>query len=249
MLVKGDLQRSGDGVLSGVLISREEDGETLLEAWWVRLAKDLDDFWVGEPLRDLSTSAQAVTELSAGDVQSAGALSNLIDWLVLVGVWEVGHHLERHDLNTEFLAVLFNGVLSIVWTIELLPLAVFSWSGVITSDNEMSGSVVLADDSVPDGLTWSTHAHGEWEETKDGHAVWISWEESLVDANTSEVVNVSWLGKANDWVNQDVGQVRPGSSYGQLSVGAVHGVSGLESNDAVPSQLVEVKSELGWGVW
>lgn len=120
---------------------------------------------------------------------------------------------------------------------------------MITSDDEVSGSVVLADDSVPDGLTWSTHAHGEREETKDGHAVWISWEESLVDANTSEVVNVSRLGKTHDWVDQNVGQMRSGSSDGQLSMGAVHWVSGLKGDHAVPAQLIEVKSELGWGVW
>ena len=109
--------------------------------------------------------------------------------------------------------------------------------------------MVFADDSMPDGLTWSTHAHGEWKETKDGHAVWISWEESLVDANTGEVVNISWLGETDDWMDQNIGQVRSGSSDRQFSVGAVHWVSGLEGNDAVPAQLVEVQSEFGRGVW
>lgn len=41
------------------------------------------------------------------------------------------------------------------------------------------------------------------------------------------MVNVSGLGESDDRVNEDVGLSVSGSSDGELSVGSVHGVSGL----------------------
>ncbi len=62
------------------------------------------------------------------------------------------------------------------------------------------------------------------------------------------MVDVPWLGETDDWVDENVGQVRSGSSNSQLSVSAVHWVSGLEGNDTVPSKLLEVESQLCWGI-
>jgi hypothetical protein len=59
------------------------------------------------------------------------------------------------------------------------------------------------------------------------------------------VVDVSWLGKTDDGVNENVGSSLSGGSDSQLSVGSVHWVSGLESDNLSPRNFVEVGSELG----
>lgn len=62
LLVESDVQGTRNGVLARVLVASKEDGETLLVAGRVRLAEDLDDLGVREPLGDVSTGAEALTE-------------------------------------------------------------------------------------------------------------------------------------------------------------------------------------------
>ena len=242
------MKSAGNGVLSTVLVTGQEDCETLLGARWVRFAEDLDDFWVGEPFWDLATCAETVAELRAGNVESSDASWDFVLGAVLVAVWEVGHHLEGNDLDTKLILVFLNSVLSIVWAVELLALAVLSGSSVIATNDEVGCSKVLADNGVPDSLTGSTHAHGEGEETKDGHTIGVPWEERLVNTDTGEVIDVSWLCETNDWVDENVGLAGTGSSNGQFSVGSVHWVSGLESDNLRPAELVKVKTELCRGI-
>jgi hypothetical protein len=120
---------------------------------------------------------------------------------------------------------------------------------VVTADNEVSGTVVLTDDSVPDGLTGTTHTHGQAEQTQNGHAVGVAGEQGLVGADTGEVVNVTGLGQTDDGVDQDIGLAGASRADGQLTVSTVHGVTGLESDDAGPAQLVEVDAQLSGGVY
>jgi hypothetical protein len=58
------------------------------------------------------------------------------------------------------------------------------------------------------------------------------------------VVNVTGLGETDDGLDEDVGLLRAGGADRQLTVSTVHGVSGLESNDLLPAELVEVSTEL-----
>lgn len=244
LLVKRHLQSTGDLVLAGVRVAGEENGKALLGAGRVRLAQHLDDLGVREPLRNLTAAAEAGAELGSGDVEGADTLGDLVNRGVLVAVGKVGHHLERNDLDAELVAVLLNGVLGIVGAVEVDALAVLAGTGVVTADDEVGRTVVLADDGVPNGLAGTAHAHGKGEETEDGHAVGVSGKESLVDTDTGEVVNVTGLGQAYDGVDEDVGMMRTGSADGQLSVGAVHGVTGLEGDDSGPAELVEVGADL-----
>ena len=210
----------------------------------MRLAQHLDDLGVREPLGNLAAAAKASAQLGSGDIEGTNTLGNLINGGVLIAIGEVGHHLEGNDLNAELVTVLLDGVLGIVRAVEVDTLAVLAGTGVVTADDEVGRTVVLADDSVPDGLAGTAHAHGKGEETEDGHAIGVSGEESLVDADTGEVINVTRLGQADDGVDENVGMVRTGSADGQLSVGAVHGVTGLEGDDSGPAELVEVGADL-----
>lgn len=244
LLVQGDLQSTGDGVLAGVHVTGQEDGETLRGTRGVGLAQDLDNLGVGEPLGDVGAGAQTAAQLGTGNVQSLDALGDLVDGAVLVGVGQVGDHLELDDLDTELILVLLNGVLGIVGAVEVDTLGVLTGTSVVTADNEVSGTVVLTDNSVPDSFTGTTHTHGQAEQTQNGHAVGVAGKESLVSADTGEVVNVTGLGQTDDGVDQDICLARASRADGQLTVSTVHGVTGLEGDDAGPAQLVEVDAQL-----
>lgn len=244
LLVEGDLESTGNSVLAGVHVPGKEDGETLSVARRARFAEDLDDFGVREPFGDGSTGAQAVAQLGTGDIQGLDARGYLVLGLVLIGVGQVGDLLELDDLDAELLPVLLDSVLSIVRAVEFLALGVLAGTSMVTSDDEVSGTVVLTDDGVPDGLTGTTHTHGEAQKAQDGHSVGVAGEESLVGADTGEVVDVSRLGETDNGVNQDIGLASASSTDGQLTVSSVHGVSSLESNNSVPAELVEVNTQL-----
>lgn len=185
----------------------------------------------------------------ARDVESTDALLDLVDRLVLIGIGEVGHHLERHNLDAELVLVLLHLVLGIIGAVEIHTLGVLSRAGVVATNNEVGSTMILADDGVPDSLTRTTHAHSQGQQTENGHAVGVSGKEGLVDADTGEVVDVTRLGETHDGVDQHVGLTGSGSANGKLTVSAVHGVTGLESDDLGPAKLVEVQTELCGGVW
>jgi hypothetical protein len=63
------------------------------------------------------------------------------------------------------------------------------------------------------------------------------------------VVNVTGLGETNDGLDQNIGLLRAGGADRQLTVSSVHGVSGLESDDLLPAELVEVSAELRGSDW
>jgi hypothetical protein len=244
LLVQCDVECARDGVLAAVLVPGQEDGEALLVAGRVGFAQHLDDLRVGEPLGNLLTGPEALAQLCARDVECLDALGDFVLGLVLVGVGEVGHHLEGDDLDAELVLVLLDGVLGIVGAVELLALGVLTRTSVIATDNEVCSSEVLADDGVPDGLAGTAHTHGEWQQGEGSHAVGVAGQQRLVDADAGEVVDVTGLGEADDGVDEDVGLAGAGSADGQLTVSAVHGVAGLEGDDLGPAKLVEVRAQL-----
>lgn len=243
-LVECSLESTSDLVLSAVLVTSHEDSETLLGGERVLLAKNLDNLGIGEPLGDLLAGSETVSELSAGDVKGAGALGDLVDGEVLVRIGEVDHGLELDHLDTKLLLVLLDEDLSIIRTVVVLALLILTGTGVVTANDEVGSTVVLSDNGVPEGLAGTTHSHGEGQKSESSHAVGVSGQESLVDTDTGEVVNVTGLGETNDGLDQNVGLLRAGGADRQLTMSSVHGVSGLESDDLLPAELVEVSAEL-----
>ena len=244
-LVEGGLQSAGNLVLATVLETSHEDGEALLAGQRVLLAENLDDLGVREPSRNLLTSAETVAELGTRDVHGAGALRNLVGGHVLVVVGDVDHLLELDHLDAELLLVLLDECLSIVRAVVVLAVLVLTGTSVVTADNEVGRTVVLTDNCVPQSFTGTTHAHGQGQQSQSSHTVGVSRQKSLVDTDTGEVVNVTGLGHTNDGVDKDVGLLRSGSADRQLTVSTVHGVTGLESDNLLPAELVEVRAQLG----
>lgn len=127
-------------------------------------------------------------------------------------------------------------------------LPVLSRSSVIPTDDEVGSSKVLPNNRVPKSLPGSSHPHSQRQQGQSSHTIRVSLDDCFVDSYSSESINISGLGKSNDGVDEDVGEVLTSSTDSQLSVSPVHGVSGLEGNDSSPGELVEVGTELVRGV-
>lgn len=246
-LVQRRLEGTCDLVLAGVLVARQEDGEALFPRQWVLLSQHLDHLGVREPLGNLLAGPQAVSQLGTGNVHGAGALGDLVGRHVLVAVWDVNHLLELDHLDAELLAVLLHEDLRIIRAVVVLAVLVLAGAGVVTADDEVRGAVVLADDGVPQSLTGTAHSHGQRQQGESSHAVGVSGQQSAVDADAGEVVDIARLGQADNGVDEHVGLLRTSSPDRQLTVSAVHGVSGLEGDDLLPAELVEVGSQFSGG--
>lgn len=246
-LVERRLQRARNLVLAAVLKARHEDGEALFARQRVLLAQHLDHLGVREPFGDLLAGAQAAAQLGAGNVHGARALGDLVGRHVLVAVGDVNHLLELDHLDAELLLVLLDQVLRVVGAVVVLAVLVLAGAGVVAADNEVRRAVVLADDGVPKGLAGTAHAHGQGQQGQRGHAVGVTGQQGLVDADAGEVVNVAGLGHADDGVDEDVGALGAGGADRQLAMGTVHGVASLEGHDLLPAELVEVGAKLRGG--
>jgi hypothetical protein len=62
------------------------------------------------------------------------------------------------------------------------------------------------------------------------------------------MINITGLSKTDNGMNENISLSRTGGSDGQFTVGSVHGVSGLESNNSLPAKLGELGSELSRGI-
>jgi hypothetical protein len=63
------------------------------------------------------------------------------------------------------------------------------------------------------------------------------------------VINISGLGESDDRVNEQVSLALTGSTDSQLTMGTMHGVTGLESNNAGPLKLLEVSTKFSRGIY
>lgn len=115
-------------------------------------------------------------------------------------------------------------MLRIVRAVEINTLGVLARTSVVTSNDEVCGSVILADDSVPNGFAGTGHAHSKGQQTDDSHAIGITGQESLVYTDTGEVVDVAGFRKTDDGVDEDVGLAGAGGADSEFTMGAVHRV-------------------------
>ena len=97
---------------------------------------------------------------------------------------------------------------------------------------------------VPDRLARAGHAHRERQQAERGGLLGIVAEQRLVAAHAGEVVDVAGLGHADDRVDQQVRLAACGGAEGQLLVGAVQRVAGLEGDDPAPAELAEAVAQL-----
>jgi hypothetical protein len=215
----------------------------LTTAGRVGFPKHAYDLGVRKPFWDLFPIAKTVAKLSSRDIERSNTSRNLVLGAILVTVWQVCHHLKWNNFDAELVFVLLYGVLCIIWAVKFFSFAVFARSCMVATHNEMSCPIVLANDSMPNSFTGSTHTHGQREKTKDCHAIGVSWEQGLVNADTGEMVNVTRLRQTDNWVDKNICLTSTSGADCQLAMGSMHGVSGLESNNLGPTEFVEVKAK------
>jgi len=243
-LVEGDVKGTSNCVFSTVLVSSQEDSEALSGPRWVGFSKNTHNLGIREPFRDFAAIAKTTSKLGTRDIEGTDTSGDLVLRAVLVGIWKIGHHLKGDDFDSKLILVFLNSVLSVIWTIKLLALAVLAWSSVVTANNEVGSAKILADNSMPDGLAWPTHSHSKGEKTQDGHSVGVAGEKSFVNANSGEVVDISRLCETDDWVDENICLTSTRGTNRQLAMSSVHWVSSLECDNLGPAELVKVKAEL-----
>ena len=240
-----DQQCVRDGRLARARESREEDREALPVARRMAAPELGGHVSEREPLGDVASVGQALPELGARDVQRALPFRHLVDRHVRVEVLDVDHHLERHHRDAQLRLVLPEQVLCVVGPVERRAARVAARPGVIAADDEVRAAVVLADDGVPDRLARPAHPHREGQQRQHRRLARVAVQQRLVAAHPRVVIDVPRLGHPHDGVDQQVRLRLLGRAQGQLLVGAVHRVAGLEGDHLRPTQLAELRPELG----
>jgi hypothetical protein len=155
-------------------------------------------------------------------------------------VLDVDHLAERDHGHPELGLVLADEFLGVVWPVERPTLGVGAWPGVIASHDEVGDPVVAPDDGVQRGLAGSPHAHGERQQRQHRRVVGVAIHDRLVAANPRVVVDVTRLGHADDGMDEEVGLHLLGRAQGELVVGAVQRVTGLEGDHPAPAPSGEL---------
>ena len=120
--------------------------------------------------------------------------------------------------------------------------------GVVAADDEVGAAVVAADDRVQQDLARAGHPHRQRQQAQDDRAgLVVVVDQGPVAADAGEVVDVAGLGHADDRVDQQPAADLLGRALGQLLVGAVQRVAGLEGDDLRPAERLEVLAQLGRG--
>src|ERR1700686_4591717 len=212
--------------------SGEEDGDPLLGAWRKASPQFLNNFWIGEPRRNIAAFIQPIAQFRARDIQNLVTLLDFIVRNVAVFILQVDHHAEGHHGHADVGLVLLENLLRLVGTVEGLAVGVFARAGVIAAHNEMSAAVVLANQRMPDRFPRSAHSHGQGQQRKLLGSLRILRTQQLVAAHSRVVIHVSGLGHADHGMNQQVGFDLLGRAKCELYVGAVHGFTRLKSHPA-----------------
>ena len=115
----------------------------------------------GEPGGDLSAFRETAPEVSARDVECPRPARHLVFRHVPVLILQVNHHLKRHHGNAQFLLVLAETLLRVIWPVERLAIRIIARPGMIATHDKMTAAMILPDDRVPQSFARTCHAHGK----------------------------------------------------------------------------------------
>ena len=248
LLMQRHIQRPRHGIFAAVLVPCQENGEPLLEPRRMTLPQHPHHLRVREPLRDILAGPQPTPQLRPRNIQRPHPLFHLVVGPILITIRQINHLLERHDLDPQLLPILLHRVLRIVRAVEILPAAVLAGARVVPPDDEMRGTVVLADDGMPNGLPGPTHPHRQRQQAQHGHPVGVPRQQGLINAHPREMIDVARFGQPDDGVDQHVGLAGARGADGEFAVGPVHRVARLEGDHPGPAEFFEVDAQLGGGV-
>ena len=101
--------------------------------------------------------------------------------------------------------MLFESFLGFIRAVERFTAFVLAGAGMVATNNQVTTSVVLADQCVPDGFAGTAHAHGQRQEGELGRAGRELRQQQLITTDASEVIHIARLSHSNDWVDQKIG--------------------------------------------
>src|SRR5919112_5003665 len=134
---------------------------------------------------------------------------------------------------------LIEDVLGVVVTVERPAARVLAWSGMVTAYDKVCAAVVLAADRVEDSLPRSTVAHRRGEDGQQRPILRIvALQDRLVGAHPDVGGDVRGASLAHERVQEQPVDYLEGALL-DILVRAVHGVTGLETDDALPAFLRE----------
>ena len=88
---------------------------------------------------------------------------NLILRNIRAGSLDVDQSLESNWLDSQLGSVVAKQFLGIVRAIEWSAIAGETGAGVVSSDNEVSRTIISSYNGVPERLPWPSHTHRQWE--------------------------------------------------------------------------------------
>src|SRR5215204_6235865 len=134
---------------------------------------------------------------------------------------------------------LIEDVLGVVVAVERSTAGVLAWSGVVAAYDKVCAAVVLAADGVEDRLPRSTVAHRRGEDGQHRPVLRIvAPQDRLVGAHSDVGRDVRGASLPHERVQEQPVDYLQGALLDVL-VRAVHGVTGLETDDALPAFLRE----------
>src|SRR5215212_5697126 len=134
---------------------------------------------------------------------------------------------------------LVEDVLGVVIAVEWPAGGVFSGTGVVAAHDEVRTAVVLAAYSVEDRLAGAPVAHSRREDGQQRPVLRVvALKEPLVGAHPDVCGDVRGAGLAHERVQEQPVDYLEGALLDVL-VRAVHGITGLETDDALPALLRE----------
>merc|ERR1719330_998663 len=99
------------------------------------------------------------------------------------------------DLHTKLIRILLACLLSIIGTIEVVSGDGALRASHVSTDDEMRGSIVLANDHVLDGFARTRHFHAVWQICPAEHRILLLCllTQSFVCLNADDTINVARL--------------------------------------------------------
>lgn len=120
---------------------------------------------------------------------------------------------------------------------------------VIASHDEVGGAVVLSNDRMQQGLSWTGHPHGERQQGQNrGGRLEVPIEKRLIRPNAGEVVDVSGPGEPHDRVQENRRVVIVGGPLDQLLVRPMERVAGLKGHDVLDSSQAATRPRTSAGL-
>src|SRR6266581_8649829 len=136
--------------------------------------------------------------------------------------------MEWHHCYADLRLVFLKQFLSGVWLVEGFAAGIFTRPGMIAPDDHVRTTAVFSNNSMPNRLPRSRHAHGKRQEGKFRGATRILRQNCLKTSDAREIINVTGLGHSHCRMNQQTRFSLSTRTESQFNMGPMHRVARLK---------------------